>query len=144
MNFLELLDVFLIFCVIVVVNRYNILYTCYSSIFTIFYTTFWETSIKRSVGSFPRGRPLNRGLTINAQKLFPVSRNCSGRIYTSPNSLSSLTCFSFQLLNFLGDTRPKQRLLGLHAVFAIWCRAGKLVMHNQRIFSHNTVLAYSQ
>ena len=47
-------DVFLIFCVTVVVNRYNILYTSYSSIFTIFYTTFWETSIKRSVGSFPR------------------------------------------------------------------------------------------
>ena len=44
-------------CVTVVVNRYNILYTCYSSIFTIFYTTFWETSIKRSVGSFPRMTP---------------------------------------------------------------------------------------
>ena len=51
---LELLDVFVIFCVTVVVNRYNILYTSYSSIFTIFYATFWETSIKRSVGSFPR------------------------------------------------------------------------------------------
>ena len=48
MNFLKLLDVFLIFCVTAVVNRYNILYTSYSSIFTIFYTTFWETSIKRS------------------------------------------------------------------------------------------------
>lgn len=38
----------------------NILYTCYSSIFTIFYVTFWETSvkqsitIKRSVGTLPR------------------------------------------------------------------------------------------
>ena len=46
LNFLELLDVFLIFCVTVVVNRHNILYTSYSSIFTIFYTTFWETSLK--------------------------------------------------------------------------------------------------
>ena len=51
------------------VNRYNILYICYSSIFTIFYTAFWETSIKRStlVGSFPRVTAY-RGLTACNKK----------------------------------------------------------------------------
>ena len=49
------------------VNRYNILYTC--SIFTIFHTTFWETSIRRStsVGSFPRVTAY-RGLTVCHKK----------------------------------------------------------------------------
>ena len=60
----------------------------------------------------------------------------------STRFLTPFPLFSFQLLNFLGGTRPKQRLLGLHAVFGMQCMAGTLF--NQRILLHNPVLAYSQ
>ena len=61
---------FLIFRATVVVNRYNILYTCYTVIFTIF--TFWETSIEWStcIWHIPEGDRLIAVLMYICYSLF--------------------------------------------------------------------------